>query len=87
MDINTFNLFLNLEKPVLNFTPEFYNTKITNLYQDKIVKVKDEFTKITTPFDDVKYSIAGKKSISEIMTSIDTNIADIVTNIKKYYFL
>jgi len=85
LEINTFNLFLNLENSVLNFTPEVYNTKITKLYQEKIILVKDEFTKITTPFDDVKYSLAGKKSISEIMTSIDTNIADIVTNIKGIY--
>jgi hypothetical protein len=85
LEINTFNLFLNLENSVLNFTPEFYNTKITKLYQEKIILVKDEFTKITTPFDDVKYSLDGKKSINEIMTSIDTNIADIVTNIKGIY--
>ncbi|MCJ7801445.1 MAG: hypothetical protein MUP82_03705, partial [Candidatus Marinimicrobia bacterium] len=80
LELNAFNLFLNIDKSVLQFAPEMYNHKVKQLYETN----RDLFNKIVQP-DMALDSIEDKTDVMDIIRNVSTNIYKTIGQLKTLY--
>ena len=89
LELNTLNLFLNIDKTVLHFAPEMYNEKVRELYKknmDLLQKsCKDGFPLDPTTSIATLDSLDTKTGVVDIITTLSTNVSKIIGLLKIAY--
>jgi hypothetical protein len=81
LELNTLNLFFNIDKFVLHFVPEIYNDKIKQLYKTNMGLLQMIFPLDTTTLD----SLESITDLANIIRMVSENVSKIIVQLKTAY--